>query len=162
MGFQQFQRRMGTHLAGDDTQQVVLDTEHIDGRQFAVLDNEVEGAFEGLILLAFPVEAHADGHRLQGKRGVLGIYRLKQQVVVAVAVPLDLTVDTACRMVAAAGGTIHAVVTIEHEVNRRLVHDAHPHLRYLFLVHNILFLVVFYIKRTIRWVGGFPNAGRNL
>ena len=148
---------MGAHLAGDDTQQVVLDAQHIDGRQFAILDDEVQSALKSLVLLAFPVETHADGHALERERSILAIDRLKQQFAITVALPFHLSIDTAGNLAAIAHGTIHTVVAIEHKLNHRLIHDAYPHLRYLFLFHIIL-VSGFYLFIVIS-VAGFPNAG---
>ena len=65
VGLEQLERGIGAHLAGNHAQQVVLDTQHVDGRQLVILDDNVQSALEGLVLLALPVETHADGHCLE-------------------------------------------------------------------------------------------------
>ena len=138
MGLQQFERRVGAHLTRDDAQQVILNAQHVDGRELAILDDEVQRALKRLVLLSFPVETHTDGHRLERKRGFLGINRLKQQFAITLATPLYLPIYTAGHLPTATSSTIHAVVTIEHELHLWLIHDAHPHLRYLILVHIVI------------------------
>ena len=62
MGLEQLKRGLSTHLAADDASQVILNGHHIDGRDFTILNDELESTFEGLLLLAAPVETHTDGH----------------------------------------------------------------------------------------------------
>lgn len=61
MSFQEFQTRGGTHLAGDNTLQVFLHWQLVDGAYLVSLDHETECAEEGLCLLALPMEVDTDG-----------------------------------------------------------------------------------------------------
>ncbi|MBQ5509442.1 MAG: glycoside hydrolase family 88 protein, partial [Muribaculaceae bacterium] len=55
---------------------------------------------EGLILLAFPVEAHANCHVLECERVLVDVHRFKKQVVISLAVPFHHAINATCKLVA--------------------------------------------------------------
>ncbi len=129
MGLEQFERSRGAHLAGNDAEQVILHGQHVDGGDATVFHNQFQCALECLVLLAFPVKTHADGHIAQRERGSVLVNGGEEQLVVATAAPLHLSIDTRGGLLATGYAAGHTIVAMKHKTQLRLAHHAHAHTR---------------------------------
>ena len=86
MSLQEFRRRGGTHLAGDNTFKILLYRQFVDGHNLVGLNHQAKGATEGLLLLSLPVEANTDGHIVQGERRLLVLW-LEAQLTIVLTTP---------------------------------------------------------------------------
>ena len=70
MCLQKFLRRFRTHFRGNDTQQIILHTHYVHGREGVVFNYDFQCAGKFLGLLPLPVETLAYGHSVQFKSGL--------------------------------------------------------------------------------------------
>ena len=126
MGLEQLEARRGAHLARDDALEVSLYGQLIDGAYLVRLHHKVQGAEEGLCLLAFPMEVDAYGHVAEREGGV-GALRMEGERAVLVAVPQDAALGERHFLFARHHLALGKIRLVEREVNLLSAHDAHVH-----------------------------------
>ena len=100
MGLQELLRRILAHLGGYDAEKIVLDTDHIDCREFVVLNDDFQSSCKLLCLTAFPVKslAYCDIVKFKcrlGKECRRGLF-LEKKFVIESAVIVDLALSIGC------------------------------------------------------------------
>jgi len=130
-GLEELQRTGGLHLAADDTGQVLLYRQYINGHNLAFLHHELQFAQEGLRLLPFPVELFADGNSAETERDFVRL-RPEGEVVVYVTIPLEGSVLDGHLLFARNDLAFGAIFAIEREGELLGGHDAHTDLGFLF------------------------------
>ena len=100
MGLQELLRRVLVHLGRYDAEKIVLDTDHIDCREFIVLDDDLQSPCKLLCFTAFPVKslAYCDVVKFKcrlGKESRRGLF-LEKKFVIESAVIVNLALAVGC------------------------------------------------------------------
>ena len=133
MRLEQFDGGCCLHLAGDDTREVILHRQVVDGTYFVGLHDESERPQECLHLLPFPMEIHTDGDIMKRERSV-GRFRRERQFTVLVVAPQDAALTELHLLLSLYGLALCDVGLIERELDFPSTDDAHGHHR--FVVHD--------------------------
>ena len=132
MSLEQFERRCGAHLAGDDALEVLLHWQFVDGQHLVGLNQQSEGSGEGLRLMALPVEARTNGDVVQRERGIAG-QRGEAQLAVLLAPPQQAAFGQLYGLRAFDALALSLVETVQLEVDALCTDDAHRHRGHLAL-----------------------------
>ena len=114
MGLKELKGCRGRHLAGDDTHEVSLERQFVDGNNLIGFDHDVQCAFEGLFLLALPMEVHTNGNIVERERGFGGLWG-EGEVTVLRASPHDASLAELYCLRTCDGFTLGHIVAIKHE-----------------------------------------------
>ena len=85
---EQFERGVGIHFRTDDAFKILLSGQFVDDHNLLLVGQQAQASAESLVLVALPVEAHADGNVLQ-REGGIGAFGGKGKFAVDAAVPAD-------------------------------------------------------------------------
>ena len=129
MRLQQFQRRSGFHLAGDNTLQITLYGNVIDGEDFSALHNKSEGAIKSLRLFAFPVKIHANSHIVEGKCSLLGLW-YKGEFSIVIIFPLNGAIHQLYLLLSINHLSFCQKVLVQRKQDCLGTHYSHRHFRF--------------------------------
>ena len=68
MGLEELLRGFRVHFRRYDAEQIILNSDHIDGGKPALVDDYLQGSRELLVLLALPMKIDSYGHIVQDER----------------------------------------------------------------------------------------------
>ena len=91
MGLEVLKGACRAHFRGDDTDQVVFNSQHVHGPDHIVFRDQHQGTPKTLVFLSFPVKLYTDDHISQKKRGVIILW-FKCKPVLYLVLQTDLPV----------------------------------------------------------------------
>ena len=142
VGLEQFQTCRGLHLTADDTGQILLHWQLVDGGDFVALHHQAQRTQKHLCLLALPVEVDPDGDIEERERGVRGSRR-KGELAILVAIPENAAFGELHRLLAFDGLTLGGIGAIEGEVYLLTAHNTDRN-RWLLGFRGIFLLLCFF------------------
>ena len=125
---QELQRTTAFHFTADDTLQIILHGQNVDGNNLVFFDNKFQDTLEGLRLLSLPVETLSDGDIMQSER----TFTSEGQFLINVVAPANASFGVFCYLLTnnfvAFGviGCVHAEPkdSILHDADRNLLAEA--------------------------------------
>ena len=123
VGLEELGGGRGRHLTGDDTREVALHGEFVDGHDLIGLDDDGQRSLERLPALALPVEVHADGDVVEREVGIVGL-GTGGEVTVLRASPEDATLGELHRLGTADHLALGHILALEFEGDLVGTHDA--------------------------------------
>ena len=127
--FQEFHRAGGTHLAADDTGQVILHVDDVDSHDFLFIHHQAQDSLEGLCLIAFPMEILADNDVLQREIGIF-IFRTERKLAIDLSVPEQTAVAVSYFLLPFQRSAFGCIVPVQAETNTFSGEKAHGECRF--------------------------------
>ena len=138
MCFEKLYRRSGFHLTGNDTDQILLHRQFVDGTDLVGLDHNSQRTLEGLPLLALPVEIDTDGDIVDAERR-LSRLRCETEFAILRPIPMNASLGIFYHLHSLYRLALGDIGLVERESDAARIDDAHCHCR-LLCQYPMLFL----------------------